>query len=256
MTTDKGIALSRLLFWSAIFITVAGISLPLFVSPVQAADQDQDGLSDAFENGFGSDPNDANTDHDGYSDWDEIYVYGTDPSNPDTDGDGTPDDQDPEPLDDGTDAGGRTTPSRNYSANLPSCPVPSSSAQVGLGVDATTGGMRVPLATSDFGMGTNARNVFRATCITGIQINDIFGRNIITNWTRYGELQGNGDYHVVTEYGLWVFAFNGGNFDPPSGVMWTLVHDEDNDLFVMTAMVGGAVMNFGETSGDLQTFGD
>ncbi len=136
MTNHKGVALSRLLFWSAIFITVAGISLPFLISPAMAADDDGDGLSNSFEATFGSDPNDANTDDDGYSDWDEIYIHGTDPSNPDTDGDGILDHLDPFPLDDGTDAGGRTTPSRNYSANLPTCPVPSSSAQVGLGVDA------------------------------------------------------------------------------------------------------------------------
>ncbi len=65
MTSDKGIALSRLLFWSVIFIIVAGISLPFFSSPVLATDSDGDGLSDAFETAFGSDPqsDDIDSDH-------------------------------------------------------------------------------------------------------------------------------------------------------------------------------------------------
>lgn len=55
------------------------------------ADSDDDGLSNAQEIELGIDPLLSDTDGDGLSDYDEIYVYGTDPLNPDTDGDGLED---------------------------------------------------------------------------------------------------------------------------------------------------------------------
>ena len=52
-------------------------------------DSDGDGLSD-YEELFvyGTDPNNPDTDFDGLSDFEEIATHGTDPLNPDTDGDG------------------------------------------------------------------------------------------------------------------------------------------------------------------------
>ena len=131
MTTDKGVALSRLLFWSVVLLVSLGLSLPLITSPV-LADSDQDGLSDTFEIAFGTDPDESDSDDDNLSDWDEIYIYGTDPTNPDTDGDGTPDDEDEFPLDDGDDVGGRTTPSQALTSNLARCPVPLGPRHVGV----------------------------------------------------------------------------------------------------------------------------
>lgn len=86
-------------------------------------DDDNDGLSDAFEVSIGTDPLDPDTDNDGLldgtevemgcpdplnadtdgdtiSDGDEVEL-GTDPCNPDTDGDGVLDNVDPTPLDPG-----------------------------------------------------------------------------------------------------------------------------------------------------------
>ena len=55
-------------------------------------DSDGDGLSDYDEIYiYGTDPLNPDTDGDGLTDYEEIYVYGTDPLNPDTDGDGIPD---------------------------------------------------------------------------------------------------------------------------------------------------------------------
>jgi len=51
-------------------------------------DMDSDGLTDAEERAYGTDPTKADTDGDGLSDREEVRTYGTDPLNPDTDGDG------------------------------------------------------------------------------------------------------------------------------------------------------------------------
>jgi hypothetical protein len=45
----------------------------------QGPDQDHDGLSDASEAVYGTDPNKSDTDGDGYSDGDEVLKYGSDP---------------------------------------------------------------------------------------------------------------------------------------------------------------------------------
>lgn len=51
-------------------------------------DTDKDGLDNATEDEYGTDPKSYDTDHDGLTDREEIIVYLTDPLNPDTDGDG------------------------------------------------------------------------------------------------------------------------------------------------------------------------
>ena len=50
-------------------------------------DTDGDGLSDAEEAVYGSDPLNRDYDGDGLADGEEVYIYGTDPVNNDTDGD-------------------------------------------------------------------------------------------------------------------------------------------------------------------------
>jgi hypothetical protein len=51
-------------------------------------DSDGDGLTDVEEAALGTDPNNPDTDEDGISDYDEVYVWGSDPLNLDSDGDG------------------------------------------------------------------------------------------------------------------------------------------------------------------------
>jgi len=53
-----------------------------------AEDKDGDGLTNTEELGYGTDPNDADTDNDGLNDGLEINVYGTDVFDQDSDGDG------------------------------------------------------------------------------------------------------------------------------------------------------------------------
>jgi hypothetical protein len=76
---------------------VAPTPAPVVVEPTpvpttepqpSAGDTDGDGLSDAEEAAYGSDPLNRDYDADGLLDGEEVYVYGTDPVNNDTDGDG------------------------------------------------------------------------------------------------------------------------------------------------------------------------
>ena len=77
-------------------------------------DSDGDGLSDYDEiYVYGTDPLDPDTDGDGLTDYEEIHTYGTDPLNPDTDGDGLSDGDEvnvygTDPLDPDTDGDGLT----------------------------------------------------------------------------------------------------------------------------------------------------
>lgn len=59
-----------------------------WIDIVQEGDDDDDGLSNYLEKLLGTDPNNPDTDGDGLTDWEEVYIYGTDPLNRDTDGDG------------------------------------------------------------------------------------------------------------------------------------------------------------------------
>jgi hypothetical protein len=72
-------------------------------------DTDGDGLSDADEQNFGTDPNNPDTDGDGLTDFEEVMLFGTDPLSPDTDGGGVTDgeeiDAGTDPLDGSDDAG-------------------------------------------------------------------------------------------------------------------------------------------------------
>ena len=58
-----------------------------WIDIVQDGDYDNDGLSNYLEKLLGTDPNNPDTDGDGLTDWDEIYIYETDPLKYDTDGD-------------------------------------------------------------------------------------------------------------------------------------------------------------------------
>ena len=55
--------------------------------PASLFDRDQDGLTDAQETDLGTDPTEADSDHDGLNDQAELEVHGTDPLIADTDGD-------------------------------------------------------------------------------------------------------------------------------------------------------------------------
>lgn len=78
------------------------LSGALLLAPLASAapnDPDDDGLVNASEALYGTDPANPDTDTDGLRDGDEIYKSNTDPKNRDTDGDGTDDNADIDPKD-------------------------------------------------------------------------------------------------------------------------------------------------------------
>ncbi len=68
-----------------------GIGQATVLSSLLYVDADLDGLDADQEAQLGTSDFLADTDGDGLSDWEEVFLYGTDPTNPDTDGDGISD---------------------------------------------------------------------------------------------------------------------------------------------------------------------
>ncbi len=235
------------------------LTLPFWSRPVYATDSDSDGLSDTFENAFGTDPYSAHSDGDSLTDWQEIYEYGTDPNMADTDGDGTADHNDPDPLNNGNDAGGRTTVDYSFAVNSPA---PSPAAhRVGFGVDPITGGMRLPVHTVDFGPGYHGRNQLQLVYDSRITANLPFGMNILSNWDHFLVVSGQNasayvwGQDISFQFDNQVWAQNGLDYYPCA-----LEEDTQNNLYVLTFPVGGQELCFSNTSGLLlqirNRFGD
>lgn len=68
--------------------TTASSTADVSTSTSVALDSDHDGLSDADEALYGTDPHNPDTDGDGLTDGEEVHLYKTDPRNADTDHDG------------------------------------------------------------------------------------------------------------------------------------------------------------------------
>ena len=69
----------------------ASLGIKYFFGTSEADDEDNDGLTNAQERRFGTDPKNPDTDGDGLSDGDEVKKYRTNPLRSDTDGDGLSD---------------------------------------------------------------------------------------------------------------------------------------------------------------------
>lgn len=82
---------------SALEAMVTALAESPIGSPQPEPDTDGDGLTDAEEIFYGTDPDTADSDGDGLSDGAEVQ-HGTNPLNPDSDGDGVQDDVDPDPA--------------------------------------------------------------------------------------------------------------------------------------------------------------
>lgn len=63
-------------------------ALNVILDKKRETDTDLDGLSNEEEKKLGTNPEDADTDHDGLLDGDEVKIFHTDPLKADTDGDG------------------------------------------------------------------------------------------------------------------------------------------------------------------------
>ena len=116
----RGLASWKLLpVWAAVLGTLALFILLTPTADVLANEPDADGdqLSDAMELLFGTNPLVADSDLDGWTDGDEVWIHGTDPTSPDTDGDSVDDPQDNDPLDPGSGDGGSDV-TFAYSTNL------------------------------------------------------------------------------------------------------------------------------------------
>ena len=72
-------------------IAAAGITGSLIYNAWKNRDSDGDGIPDEVEKKYGTDPFKKDTDDDGTSDYEEIFVYGTNPLKSDTDDDGVDD---------------------------------------------------------------------------------------------------------------------------------------------------------------------
>lgn len=72
-------------------ISTVKIGAVMYFGSNDEDDDDQDGVRNGRERELGLDPNNPDTDSDGLTDGDELFVYKTDPSTKDTDGDGLSD---------------------------------------------------------------------------------------------------------------------------------------------------------------------
>ena len=78
----------RKTFFTIIFCTTFSTAAIAAKPGTDPNDTDGDGLSNSEEALYGTNPRKADTDRDGLSDGDEVYIYFTDPTLDDTDGDG------------------------------------------------------------------------------------------------------------------------------------------------------------------------
>jgi hypothetical protein len=76
---------------AALFALLLSFGIAVNCNAAVAVDGDADGIEDELELKIGTNPNLADTDDDGLSDYDEAFKYHTDPTKKDSDGDGVPD---------------------------------------------------------------------------------------------------------------------------------------------------------------------
>jgi hypothetical protein len=144
---------------TAVAIEQTSTAIALTITPANAADPDEDGLSNDQELIAGTDTNNPDTDGDDLldgeevlnlgtnplsrdtdgdflSDWEEVHTYGTDPTDADTDGDGIPDGQE---ITSGTDPLATAVPTAGPTATPSATPT--------VGATATQGPTATPTQT-------------------------------------------------------------------------------------------------------------
>lgn len=119
---------------------LAGLVVLLFSSAARATDSDGDGLSDAVENALGLNPNDSDTDNDGWSDGREVTEEGTNALLEDMDLDTKLDAVDNDPFDPGSgDLDGTSTPDFAGYATSPAYAPSGESPRAGVGIQLVSG---------------------------------------------------------------------------------------------------------------------
>jgi RHS repeat-associated protein len=216
--------------WGLAGLAVLGVGafaislfVPPFVAPAMATDTDNDGLSDAYESAYGTDPNDPDSDNDGVDDGEEVNEKGTNPLAADTDGDATNDDTDADPLNDGNDADGVNSVTNSYSANLTPPSWSGNSAMDGKGVSMHSGNFTFSLAPLSIDPGYGPSMPFVLTYNSGITYDGPWGMNWSCSLRAFLTVQGSGDVDVQLGDG-WVRTFDvpAGppsppfNYDPPA----------------------------------------
>jgi hypothetical protein len=248
-TSESARARVVLLLVGAALATVGMLFWPA-PEAVLATDSDGDGLSDAEEAAFGTDPNQVDTDGDNLTDFNEIYYTGTAPGNPDTDMDGETDDVDATPLAADTNPGGCSAVSASYSTNLtPKEALPGTSAAEGVGVYVHNGEMvySQPLLHV---RGRKMDMDFSITYRSGITYNGPVGRNWEWSFPKIEE-QGNGDvlYRNVHLFDVDDDDPNQRTYTSPAGFPGALVLDKNAMEWQMT-FPNGYEETFEAASGD------
>ena len=249
MTLRERFGLGGLFLVGAAAFAVSLVAKP-FVPAALATDSDSDGLSDAFESAYGTNPNDSTTDSDLWNDWDEIFVYGTDPTDNDTDGDGTDDDQDSEPLMFLADTGGGAAASGAYSRNLTQQAWVGTSARDARGVLVHSGEFThsLTLMEIDPGCGPSIPAVIHYS--SGISYDGPLGGN----WDSplFARLVVQGDSDVEFHRGDGCFL----EFDHPGGSPSTPFDytSPAEGIFLTLTKVSGTVYTLTDTHGNKKSF--
>jgi hypothetical protein len=220
-------------------IVVAAIAVWPTPDAVFAADSDGDGLDDAFEQAFGTDPQASDSDDDNLTDFDEIFGTGTDPTDDDTDNDGEQDDIDAYPLASDTHAAGNSTVDGSYSTNLtPKEARTGTSVTEGVGVLAHSGEF-VYRHTLLRVRGRRMDTSFVITYRSGITYNGPVGMN----WSLFPEIRevtgGGGDVYYYSRGARYLFEKDQETaeeitYDSPAGFAGTLVLEKTPNEWHLT----------------------
>ena len=192
--------------------------LLLTAAPALSADSDSDGLSDAWETAYGTNPYSSDGDGDSWSDYDEIYEHGTDPNSSDTDLDGTADNLDADPL-----LASGTTPDGVTTVTYAGLPVGTQQAASGespvdgVGVQMHSGELVYSAGVAGakgVGLPFGLSLVYRSH--SGADYG--FGMNWMSMLDMTYTVQGNGDVDVdMFDATTQTFTWNGTGYDPPPG---------------------------------------
>lgn len=257
MLSSSKLILIRILACGIFLVLTLCLTVHVSMEAAYATDSDGDGLTDDLESTLGTDPDQADSDGDQLDDFEEVCIYGTDPLQPDTDGDGQTDDQDSDPLDDGTHAGGQTTPSTSWTdggakPNL----VGTTPVEQG-GVNVITGEKISTLAKIDLGASYVGRNVITLTHFSHVTAKSLWGDGVLCSIDLQVSENGQGDVDYLAANGEWyTFTNSGGSLVSPAGVPATASIDTQQGEITITWIRGGTKEIYDRTNGWMKSIKD